>query len=96
MKRTNEQTLKQALEEMLRTYQLEGKLAEMRVIKAWPQVTGKLISRHTRNIYINKKKLFVRIDSPAIKNELFYNRQKVVDLLNQETGEKVIEEIVFI
>lgn len=81
---------------MLRTYQLEGKLAEMRVIKAWPQVTGKLISRHTRNIYINKKKLFVRIDSPAIKNELFYNRQKVVDLLNQETGEKVIEEIVFI
>ena len=81
---------------MLRTYQLEGKLAEMRAIKAWPQVTGKLISRHTRNIYINKKKLFVRIDSPAIKNELFYNRQKVVDLLNQEAGEKVIEEIVFI
>lgn len=96
MKHTNEQTLKQALKEMLKAYRLEGKLAEMRVIKAWPQVTGKLINRHTRNIYINKKKLFVRIDSPAIKNELFYNRQKVVDLLNQEAGEKVIEEIVFI
>jgi predicted nucleic acid-binding Zn ribbon protein len=96
MKHTNEHTLKQALKEMLKAYRLEGKLAEIRVIKAWPQVTGKLINRHTRNIYISKKKLFVRIDSPAIKNELFYNRQKVVELLNQEAGEKVIEEIVFI
>ena len=96
MNRTNEQSLKQVLEEMLKKYHLEGKLAEMRVIKAWPVVTGKLITRHTRNIYINKKKLFVKIDSPAIKNELFYSRQKIMELLNQQVGEQVIEEIIFL
>ncbi len=96
MKRTNVQSLKQALEEMLKTYHLEGKLAERRVISAWGTVTGKMIAKHTKNIYINKKKLFVKIDSPAIKNELFYNRQKIIELLNQQAGEKVIEEIVLL
>ncbi|HNS17547.1 MAG TPA: DUF721 domain-containing protein [Bacteroidales bacterium] len=96
MKRSNEQTLRQALEEMLKRYHLEGKLAEMRVIEAWGTVTGKMITRHTRNLYISKKKLFVRMDSPAIKNELFYNRQKLVELLNQKAGGDVIEEIVLL
>ncbi len=96
MKHSNEQTLRQALEEMMKTYHLEGKLAEMRVIEAWATVTGKLITRHTRNLYISKKKLFVRIDSPAIKNELFYSRQKLVELLNQQAGSEVIEEVVFL
>ncbi|HOW25721.1 MAG TPA: DUF721 domain-containing protein [Bacteroidales bacterium] len=96
MKPKNEQTLRQALEAMLKTYQMEGKLAEIRIIKAWPQVTGKMVTRHTKNIYINKKKLFVKIDSPAIKNELFYNRQKIAELLNQEAGAMVIEEIVLL
>ncbi len=81
---------------MLKTYKLEGKLAEMRIIEAWGSVTGKLITRHTRNLYIRKRKLFVRVDSPAIKNELFYSRQKLVELLNEQAGVNVIEEIVLL
>jgi len=80
---------------MLNKYHLEGKLAEMRVIKAWPVVTGKLITG-TPGQYISTRGNFCQIDSPAIKNELFYSRQKIMDLLNQQAGEKVIEEIVFL
>lgn len=93
---SDEQTLKQAIEQMLEQYHLDEKLLETRLIDSWKSVTGKVISRHTRNIYIHKKKLFVKIDSPAIKNELIYRRQKIMDLLHEKVGKKVVDEIIFL
>jgi predicted nucleic acid-binding Zn ribbon protein len=96
MASSNDITLKEAIRQLLKAYKLEDKLAETRLISSWEQVTGKVIARHTMNLYIHKRKLFVKLDSPALKNELLFSRQQLLELLNKEAGSEVIEEIIFL
>lgn len=96
MKKSNEQTLGEAIRELINTYRIKGKLDEVKLIGSWEKVTGKLIMKYTRDIYIKNRKLYIRIDSPALKNELMYSRSHMVDSLNREAGSTVIDEIVFL
>lgn len=96
MKKSNEQTLSEAIRELIETYRIKGKLDEVKLIGSWEKVTGKVIMKYTRDIYIRNRKLYLRIDSPALKNELLYSRSQLVDSLNKEAGSRVIEEIVFL
>ena len=92
----NEQSLGDAIREMIEAYGLEGKLSEATLVESWEKVVGKMIARHTKDVFIKRKKLFVKIDSPALKNELTYNRTTLMEALNEAAGGKVIEEIVFL
>ena len=95
MKKSNDQTLKEVINELLESYKLSDKLKEVRLIDSWEKVVGKLINKHTKNLYIKKKVLFVKLDSAALRNELSYARQKIIKALNKEADEEVIDDIVF-
>jgi len=96
MKLNSDRPIKDVLKELIETYHLEGKLNEVKVIHSWEKVVGEMIARHTKNLYIKDGKLFVKIDSPALKNELAYSSSLIIEKLNAEAGSKVMEEIVFI
>jgi predicted nucleic acid-binding Zn ribbon protein len=96
MKISNDKSLGEVIKELIETYRLEGKLSEVRVVHAWEKVVGAMIARHTKDIYISKGKLFVKLDSPALKNELLYSSSQIIENLNKEAGGEVVKEIVFI
>ena len=95
VKSANDRLLGEAIKELLKEYQLEGKINEMKLINSWGKVAGKMITRHTKGMNIRDKKLFVQIDSPALKNELNYSKSKIIESLNAEVGIHVIDEIIF-
>lgn len=95
MPKSNSQSLKEVIQELLKTYRLEGKLNEVKLISSWEKVMGKMIANHTGGIFINKKKLFVKLDSAALRSELSYAKEKIIKMLNDEVGELVIEEVIF-
>lgn len=92
---SNDQPIGEVIRELLESYRLEAKLNQARVINAWEEVTGKMIFKHTQDLYIKGSKLFVKLDSPALKNELTYSKGKIIELLNKEAGGEVISDIVF-
>ncbi len=92
---SNEQNIKDAISEFLKVSRLSGKLAEQKIIDGWEKLMGKTIANRTKQISIHNKKLFLQLDSAPLKQELFYSREKIIKMLNEEAGEKVIEEIVF-
>ena len=93
-RKSNEQTLKEVINEMLETYKLKGKLNEHRLITSWEKVMGAVIAKRTTDIFIRDKKLYLRLSSAALREELMYARAKIIDMMNAEVGEKVIEEVV--
>jgi len=95
MSQANQRTIKQAIGEMLKAYRLDGKLAEVRLVQSWEKVMGVMIARHTAEVSVRNKKLYVRLDSAALRQELSYGREKILNLLNEEAGTRVIEDIVF-
>lgn len=96
MKRTNTQTLKEALNLFLEENSiLTDKLAETRLINSWGKILGTSTERYTTNIYIHKKVLYVHLSSSVLKNELMMCREKLISRLNEEAGKEVITDIVF-
>ncbi|RYD71666.1 MAG: DUF721 domain-containing protein [Sphingobacteriales bacterium] len=96
MARQAELSLKDAIEKLLHTYKLKSKVQEAQLVAAWESIMGKMIERHTRDLYIKNKKLFVKLDSAVVRQELMYARTTVLEKVNQELGARVIEEVVFL
>lgn len=94
MSKHNEHNLKDAINLLLKTYKLDEKLAEKRLISSWENVMGTMIAKHTTDIYIKHKQLFVTLDSAALRNELVLAKSKIVKMLNDAVGTEVINEVV--
>lgn len=93
---SNDQTLGEVIREFLKQYNLEGKIEERKLLNSWPSIVGPMIERHTRNLYIKNRILFVKLDSPALTNELSYAREKITKSLNEAVGSEVIKDVKFI
>ncbi len=95
MNKTNEHTLKQVIEELIKAYNLDDKLKETNLTDCWEKIVGKMIAKHTNSLSLHKKILYVKLDSAALRNELSFSKQKIIKLINKEVKEDIIEQIVF-
>lgn len=96
MRKPNDITLKEAVEKMLSVYKLRSKFDQTSVVALWPEIMGKAIANRTKQIYVSQQKLFVRIESSVIKNELLMVRTGIIQKINERTGSEVITEIIFL
>lgn len=96
MRRTNDKSLKEAIEQMLDVYRLRRKFDETSLIASWPDMMGKAIANRTKEMFIRDRKLFIRIESSVIKNEMVMIRSQILDRMNERAGSKILDEIVFL
>lgn len=96
MRKPNDITLKQGIEKLLKQYKLKGRYDETGVVNLWPDLMGSAVANRTKQIYVHQKKLFVRIESSVVKNELLIVKEAIVAKLNEKTGSEVITDIVFL
>ena len=96
IKRNNDKTLKEAIEQMLDVYRLRKKFDETALIAAWPELMGNAIASRTTQIYIADRKLFIRIESSVIKNELIMMKRQILEKMNDRAGKEVITSIVIL
>lgn len=95
MRRTQkEQPLKALIDQMLRAYGLGQKLDEMSLIKSWEKVVGKMIARHTTDLYYKSGQLYISLDSAPLRQELSYAKNKLMEKLNEEAGKTMVTEII--
>lgn len=96
MSRNNDKTIKEAINDLLDSYRLRKKFDETSLIAAWPEMMGTAIANRTKQLYISDKKLFLRIESSVIKNELLMMQSQIIKRLNEKAGHEVIASIVFL
>lgn len=96
MRKPNDVTVKDAISKLLDVYRLRRKFDETSILSIWPEIMGTAIANRTKQIYIHDKKLFLRIESSVIKNELIMVRQGIIQKLNEHAGSEVITEMVFL
>ena len=96
MRKPNDVTVKDAISKMLDVYRLRRKFDETSILSIWPEIMGTAIANRTKQIYIHNKKLFLRIESSVIKNELVMVRQGIIQKLNEHAGSEVINDMIFL
>jgi hypothetical protein len=96
MRKANDKSLKEAIEQMLQVYKIKRRFDETAVIAAWPELVGKSVANRTKELFIHDKKLFLRIESSVIRNELMMMRTQIIDKINDEAKGVLVEEIIFL
>ncbi|WP_295715483.1 DUF721 domain-containing protein [Mucilaginibacter sp.] len=96
MRKTNDKPLKEAIEQMLNVYKIKRRYDETAVVAAWPELVGKSVANRTKELFIRDRKLFLRIESSVIKNELMMIRTQIIDKINEEAKGILITEIIFL
>lgn len=90
----SELNLGQAMDEFLKKSKLKQKVQALRIEEIWEELMGKTVSKYTDSIRISGQTLFITSSVAPLKNELLYQREVIVQRINEAFGEKVIHEVV--
>ena len=96
MRKANDKSLKDAIEQMMQVYKIKRKYDETGIISNWPQLVGTSVANRTKELFIRDKKLFLRIESSVIKNELMMIRSQIIEKINEDAKGILVEEIIFL
>lgn len=83
-----------ALKEFLKKSKLKNGVQAMQVKEAWEKIMGKTIANYTDKIEIINTTLFISTNIAPLKNELIYQKTKIIERVNEALGEKVIKDVV--
>ncbi|MBO9571622.1 MAG: DUF721 domain-containing protein [Chitinophagaceae bacterium] len=87
-------SLGDAMNQFLKQSRLKGSIQAMQIGDVWEKLMGKTIARYTEKISIHGHTLYISTSVAPLKQELTYQKEKIIQRVNEELGEKVIKEVV--
>ena len=90
----SEISLGDALKEFLKQSKLKNGIQALQVQDAWEKIMGKTIAKYTDKIEIINSTLFISSKVAPLKNELLYQKEKIIERVNDALGEVIIKEVV--
>lgn len=84
----------EAINLLLEKSKWKHKVHELRMQQEWEQIVGKTISKYTRNVILNGETLTIYTDVAALKQELYFGKQQLIERINQYFEQRVVIEIV--
>lgn len=87
-------SLQDAIQQFLSKSRLKTGIQALRIEEIWEEVMGKTIARYTDKIQVINHTLFVYTNVAPLKNELLFQKEKIIERVNEALGEKLIKEVV--
>ena len=89
-----ELSLQDAMQQFLKHSRLKNGIQAVRIEALWEEIMGKTVSKYTDKIQIINTTLFITTTVAPLKNELLYQKEKIIERVNELMGEVVIKEVV--
>lgn len=83
-----------AIKQFLRKSRLKTGIQALQITDVWEQLMGKTIAKYTEKIQIINQTLFIETHVGPLKQELVYQKEKIIQRVNEALGENVIKEVV--
>jgi hypothetical protein len=84
----------EAIKEFLKKSRLKTGIQALQIEEIWEKMMGKTIAKYTDKIQIVNHTLFIRTNVGPLKQELTYQKEKIIERVNEALGEKLIKEVV--
>ncbi len=90
----NNTEIKNLLNIFLKKNNLEKGLLDLEVKKVWHELMENGVSNYTSDVSLKNKTLYIKLSSPALREELSYGKQKLIKLINQRFKKTIVHKIV--
>lgn len=87
-------SLQEAIKQFLQKSKLKTGIQALRIEEIWEEVMGKTIAKYTDKIQIINSTLFITTAVAPLKNELLYQKEKIIERVNEALGEKLVKEVI--
>jgi hypothetical protein len=95
MRKSNQQTLGQLLNILVKENHLSSGLTLAELQNGWKDIAGEFIAKHTIDLKIVKNILYIRMDNAACREELMYRRSELMQEVNKVSlGVKITEIVI--
>lgn len=94
MKKYNDEPISEVIKQLVEKNNWKAKLFQNKIKEIWLLKMGTTISSYTSELRVRGKKLFIQISSAPLRQELTYNKSKIIDLLNEELGEEYLTDVI--
>lgn len=88
-------SVKEVFERYLEIYRLKESFEETYVTAHWEKIMGKPIASRTTAVFVKANTLYVQLDSAPLREELVRAKSKILELVNNEIGKKLVHDIVY-
>ncbi|MCF0212854.1 MAG: DUF721 domain-containing protein [Muribaculaceae bacterium] len=95
MKRVEAKSLAEIIDKAFQSTDNPEAFDRQRLCSLWGEVVGQGINRMTIRRFVEGSTLHVFLTSAVLKQELSFERQRLVEALNRAVGREVIDEIRF-
>ena len=85
-------SISQALVAYIRESGLEQSVLDVQIEEVWPKVMGETVRKLTRSVEVRAGALYVRVNSAALKTQLFENRFELIRKLNEAVGAPALKD----
>ncbi|MEO5995675.1 MAG: DUF721 domain-containing protein [Chitinophagaceae bacterium] len=89
-----EYSLGEALKEFLSKSKLKTYVQAIQIEEVWEKIMGKTIAKYTEKITIMGDKLYITTYVAPLKQELMYQKEIIIQRVNEALGEKVVKEVI--
>lgn len=86
--------MQDAIQQFLNKSRLKSGIQALRVEDVWEEVMGKTIAKYTEKIQVINHTLYITTHVAPLKNELLFQKDKIMERLNEILGEKLVREVV--
>ena len=66
----------------------------LRVQEAWVKTMGENIQKYTYSVKFKRGILYIKLKSSVLKEELIFEKNKVIKLINKELGKEYVKDLV--
>jgi len=87
-------SLQDAIQQFLQKSRLKSGIQALRIEDIWEEVMGKTIAKYTDKIQIINHTLYITSAVAPLKNELLYQKEKIIERVNEALGEIMVKDVV--
>ena len=89
----NEKPLKDAIDDLLKAYRLDGDIKKQKFYSDWEEIVGTPIANRTESLNLKGKTLYIKMNSSVMREELLSIKSLFIKKINDFMGEEWVTNI---
>ncbi|MCO6460678.1 MAG: DUF721 domain-containing protein [Saprospiraceae bacterium] len=91
---SNEKSFRELMKEYIKLPGIRQQYIKVVLKMTWEENMGPLITKYTRRLTLSKGVLTIKVDSAPLRQELSFNKIKIIEMYQKAFGEDLVREIV--